>query len=146
MFIVMYFTLYIFLRYINKKIPQVSSSSVGRPNYEKLIECVESEDPAMFEVYKRIEWHYAPIDSLDNFDKRFERDDSLFNEIKNLITELVLVQPEKRMKLHKAKAKLDEFESNSLSEEYLQHFNNFLLLKESFRSRFCCCSCINYSL
>ena len=90
----------------------------------------------MFEVYKRIEWHYAPIGSLDNFDKRFERDDSLFDKIKNIIKALVLVQPEKRMKLGDAKEKLDEFESNSLSEDDLQHFNNFLLLKERFRSRF----------
>ena len=98
-----------------------------------LIKCVENEDPAMFEVYKRIEWHlYGDFNgdrSLDKFDERFKRDDPLLDELKKLISELTLVQPDKRMKLEKAKEKLIEFESQ---DEWTK-FDDFLLLKKRFR-------------
>ena len=90
----------------------------------------------MFEVYKRIEWHYDPNcdDSPNNFNKKFERDDFLFNEIKSIITELVLVKPEMRMKLYRANERLKELESKSLFKNESQYFNDFLLLKERFRT------------
>ena len=93
------------------------------------MECCENEDPAMFEVYKRIEWYCTPIHeySDEKFYKRFNRHDSLFDEMKKLISELTLVQPDKRMKLDKAKEKLIEFE---LQDE-LNNFD-FLLLKKRF--------------
>ena len=93
------------------------------------MKCCENEDPAMFEVYKRIEWHCTQIDeySDEKFYERFNRHDSLFDEMKKLISELTLVQPEKRMKLEKAKEKLIEFES----QDELNNFD-FLLLKKRF--------------
>ena len=93
------------------------------------MKCCENEDPAMFEVYKRIEWHCTQTGdySPEKFDERFNRHDSLFVEIKKLISELTLVQPDKRMKLEKAKEKLMEFES----QDELNNFD-FLLLKKRF--------------
>ena len=93
------------------------------------MKCCENEDPAMFEVYKRIEWHCTQIDeySDEKFYERFNRHDPLFAEMKKLISELTLVQPEKRMKLEKAKEKLIEFES----QDELNNFD-FLLLKKRF--------------
>ena len=87
------------------------------------MECCEKEEPAMFEVYKRIEWHCTQ--TCDYSQEKF--DDSLFDEMKKLISELTLVQPDKRMKLEKAKEKLIEFES----QDELNNFD-FLLLKKRF--------------
>ena len=97
------------------------------------MKCCENEDPAMFEVYKRIEWHCTQIHeySDEKFYERFNRHDSLFDEMKKLISELTLVQPDKRMKLEKAKEKLIEFES----QDELNNFD-FLLLKKRFQTVF----------
>ena len=60
--------------------------------------------------YKRIEWHCTQTGdySPEKFDERFNRHDSLFVEMKNLISELTLVQPDKRMKLEKSNKILKE--------------------------------------
>ena len=95
----------------------------------KLFQCVENEDPAIFEVYKRIDWHFSGEGNLEKFDARFYRDDPLLDELKRLISGLILVQPVMRMKLEQAKEKLKQFESQ---DEWTE-FNNFLLLKKRFR-------------
>ena len=106
------------------------------------MKCCENEDPAMFEVYKRIEWHCTQIDdySQEKFDDRFNRHDSLFVEIKKLISELTLVQPDKRMKLEKAeeKLKLIEKELKLIEFESQDELNDFdfLLLKKRFQTVF----------
>jgi len=123
------FTLEFFSRYTKKKIPEVSSSSANHQNYVELIECVKNEDPAMFEVYKRIAWHFNGDGSLEKFDERFNRDDLLLDELKKLISELTLIEPVMRMKLEQAKEKLIEFESQ---DEWTK-FDNFLLLEKRFR-------------
>ena len=102
------------------------------------MKCCENEDPAMFEVYKRIEWHCTQIHeySDEKFYEIFNRHDSLFDKMKKLISELTLVQPDKRMKLEKAEEKLKliekelkliEFESQAESNNF-----DFLLLKKRF--------------
>ena len=107
----------------------MDKSSANYQNYLKLTERVKNEDPAMFEVYKRIDCHFSGESNLDNFDERFNRDDSLLEELKKLISELTLVQPVMRLKLEQAKEKLIKFESQ---DEWTK-FDNFLLLKERFR-------------
>ena len=97
------------------------------------MEYVRNEDPAMFEVYKRIEWHCTEIADYSDkkFDERFNRHNSLFDEIKKLISGLTLVQPDKRMKLEKAKKILKEKLKKFESQEELNYFD-FLLLKKRF--------------
>ena len=83
----------------------------------------------MFEVYKRIDWHFSGESNLEKFDARFNRDDPLLDELNRLISELTLVQPVMRMKLEQAKEKLRQFESQ---DEWTK-FNDFVLLKKRFR-------------
>ena len=90
---------------------------------------MKNEDPAVFEVYKRIEWHFSGECSLEKFDETFNRDDLLLDELKKLISELTLVQPIMRMKLEQAKEKLIKFES----QDELKKYDDFLLLKKRFR-------------
>ena len=86
----------------------------------------------MFEVYKRIEWHCTQIDEYS--DEKFYEHDSLFDEMKKLISELTLVQPDKRMKLEKAKEKLKLIKEKLIKFESQDELNNFdfLLLKKRF--------------
>ena len=101
------------------------------------MKCCENEDPVMFEVYKRIEWHCTQIHeySDEKFYERFNRHDSLFDKMKKLISELTLVQPDKRMKLEKAKEKLKLIKEKLIEFESQDESNNFdfLLLKKRFR-------------
>ena len=69
-------------------------------------------EPSMFEVYKRISSIYD--DSLSNDNQDLE----LFTKLKAIITPLLAVKPEERMKLIDARKKLDE----------LDQFRHFLLL------------------
>ena len=97
----------------------------------ELTECVQSDDPVMFEVYKKIGLHYAKLGrdgSLKYYDEMFKPDEFLYDEIKQIIPKLVLVDPVKRMNLKKAKEILSAMDSK------VQNLNDFLLLKKSFRS------------
>ena len=99
----------------------------------KLLECVERKDrnPAMFEVYKRIGWHHALISddtSATTIDNKYEADEKLFGKIKEIISELVVVEPAQRMKLKSARDRLIELDSKDV----LQRVNDFLLLKKRF--------------
>ena len=97
----------------------------ARLNWEKLIECVKDKDPAMFKVYKRIGWFYAlESGNAEDFDEMFQHDEKVFRDMKNLISDLVLVKPSERMKLIDARRDLSNL-LLSLSDE-------FLLLKERF--------------
>ena len=99
----------------------------------KLLECVERKDrnPAMFEVYKRIGWHHALTSndtSATNIDNKYEADEKLFGKIKEIISELVVVEPAHRMKLKDARNSLIKLDSKDV----LQRVNDFLLLKKRF--------------
>ena len=107
---------------------QVSSSSDSKLNWQQLIKCVESKNPAMFEVYKRIGWHDAlnrNVTSPEDLDKMFELDEKLFDEMKDIITKLVVAKPADRMKLKETREKLVALNSNDV----LDKIDDFLLLK-----------------
>ena len=77
-----------------------------------------SNENPMFEVYRKLA-------SLFNVDLTFaELDFELFKKLKYMITELVLVEPEDRMKLEEAKNKLKELEDFTKTKS----IRNFLLL------------------
>ena len=127
------------MRYINDRksnlgqTDQTENSSPPFLNWKKLEECVKRKDrnPAMFEVYKRIGWHHDLISndtSATNIDDKYEADEKLFNKIKEIISELLVVEPAKRMKLKSARDRLKELDSKDV----LQRMNDFLLLKKRF--------------
>ena len=92
-------------------------------NWEKLVECVKTKDPVMFEVYKRIGWYDAfKRKNAKKFDEMFKPDEMLFNEMKNIIKNLVLVDPAERLKLKDVRLKLKDLNKNLI--------DDFLLLKE----------------
>ena len=68
-------------------------------------ELFSSENP-MFEVYKMMA-SYTNVESQD----RFKIDLTLYKKLKHMITQLVLVEPEQRMKLKCARKKLDELDN-----------------------------------
>ena len=92
---------------------------------------MKAKDPAMFEVYKRIGWHDAfnnKSGNVDDFDDMFKSDEDLFNGLKKIITELVLVEPQKRVKLTEARKQL--LELDKLIDYHSS--TGYLLLKEGF--------------
>ena len=86
----------------------------------------------MFEVYKRIGWHDAFNNKNDvgDFDEMFKSDENLFNGLKKIITELVLVEPEDRVKLTEARKQL--LELDKLIDKLKLSSTGYLLLKEGF--------------
>ena len=111
----------------------MQNSSPQFLNWKKLKECVERKDenPSMFEVYRRIGLHHDLIindTSATNIDNKYEADEKLFNKIKEIISELLVVEPANRMKLKSARDKLTELDSKDV----LQRVNDFLLLKKRF--------------
>ena len=92
-------------------------------NWEKLVECVKTKDPVMFEVYKRIGWYDAfKRKNAKKFDEMFKPDEIMFSEMKNIIKNLVLVDPAERLKLKDVRLKLKDLNENLI--------DDFLLLKE----------------
>ena len=90
---------------------------------------MERKDPAMFEIYKRISWHHilAADPTIDkNIDQMFMADEKLFEKIKKIISDLVVVKPAERLKLKDARDQLIALDGNNA----LQEFNDFLLLKK----------------
>ena len=82
----------------------------------------------MFEVYKRIGWHDAlnrSLTSAEDLDKMFELDEKLFDEMKDIITKLVVAKPADRMKLKETREKLVALNSKDV----LDKIDDFLLLK-----------------
>ena len=97
--------------------------------WQQLLECVESQNPAMFEVYKRIGWHDALNRNLTNpedLDKMFKLDEKLFEKMKDIISKLVVAKPADRMKLKETREKLVELNSMGV----LDAIDDFLLLKQ----------------
>ena len=92
-------------------------------NWKRLVECVQTKDPVMFQVYKRIGWYDAfKRKNAKNFDDMFKPDEMLFSEMKNIIRKLVLVDPAERLKLKDVRPKLKALDKNLI--------DDFLLLKE----------------
>ena len=90
-------------------------------NWKRLVECVKSKDPVMFEVYKRIGWYDAfKNKNAKNFDEMFKPDEMLFSDMKQIIRNLVLVDPAERLKLKDVRPKLQN----------LNLIDDFLILKE----------------
>ena len=86
-------------------------------NLAEFDDLFSNENP-MFEVYRKMA-------SLFNVDLTFaELDLELFKKLKYMITELVPVKPEDRMKLEEAKNKLKELEDFTKTKD----IRNFLLL------------------
>ena len=77
----------------------------------------------MFEVYKTM----AELFKVSLKDA--ESDLKLFNILKEIVTQLVLVKPEKRMKLQDARGKLEELDQFTKTKDY-----NFLLLNPFLQS------------
>ena len=91
--------------------------SNDKANLAEFDDLFSNENP-MFEVYRKMA-------SLFNVDLTFaELDLELFKKLKYMITELVLVKPEDRMKLEEAKNKLKELEDFTKTKD----IRNFLLL------------------
>ena len=101
-------------------------SPLTQMNWEQLIKCVESKNPAMFEFYKRIGIHTAGLTSPENLDEMFELDEKLFAKMKDIITKLVKAKPADRMKLKEAREKLVVL--NSMVVDEIDE-KKFLLLK-----------------
>ena len=82
----------------------------------------------MFEVYKRIGWHDAlkgNVTSPEDLDKMFKLDENLFDDMKDIITKLVVAKPADRMKLKETREKLVALNSMGV----LDKIDDFLLLK-----------------
>ena len=79
-----------------------------------------NENP-MFEVYKQM----ASIFNVNLEHVKFDLE--LFKKLKEIITKLVLVKPESRMKLEEARQKLKELDQFTTNEDGSK-INNFLLL------------------
>ena len=82
-----------------------------------IVECLSSENP-MFEVYKTM------ATEVFNEPLKYDFDFKLFITLKQIITQLVVVKPENRMKLQDARTRLDELDQFTKMQDF-----NFLLLK-----------------
>ena len=104
-------TLIKYFRYIesrkNKGLIQINEIEIKR--------WMSNENP-MFEVYKTMADIFEPL-------KNAQYDLKLFKILKEIITELVVVKPEKRMKLQDAREKLEELDQFATTKDF-----NYLLI------------------